>query len=434
MKLSRKGLENFSFQKKTITYTLILLLLVSTVLAAYPVTEQLPLTMGIRVSLLNQDPDPVAPGDYVELRFQLTNNGQSRKDVTFEILPEYPFALDLAKPAVQDLGPIYGFADSKDIQTVYYRLRVNENAVEGTETIKIRYKEKGFDWIQQEFDIRIQSKDAALSLISVKTEPESLIQGKEGNLRIEIKNLADSLMKEVTLKLILDDVTTAPFAPIDSSTINRITRIPGKSSKETVFKIAPLPDADSGLYKIPILLSYYDEIETPYNKSDYISVRVGEEPNLRITLDETQIYSSGQTGDIDVRFSNIDATDIKFLNVELLETNYLEVAAPREVYLGNVDSDDYETATFKVYLKKVKGDTVALPLKLTYKDSNNNNYEITKNLELRLYSSSKAKMFGLATKGGSGGIIVVIIIVLLGLFLYRRYKKKKKFSFKFKSK
>ena len=48
----------------------------------------------IQVTLLNQDPDPVQPGDVVEVRFQVQNKlSETTDDVYIEILPEFPFSM-----------------------------------------------------------------------------------------------------------------------------------------------------------------------------------------------------------------------------------------------------------------------------------------------------------------------------------------------------
>jgi len=67
-----------------------------------------------------------------------------------------------------------------------------------------------------------------------------------------------------------------------------------------------------------------------------------------------------------------------------------------------------------------------LPVKLEYKDANNNDFDEIINLKLNLFSASEAKKFGLVNGNGFMGIFIVIIIVAAGLFFYRRYRKKKK--------
>ncbi|MCH8014624.1 MAG: hypothetical protein IH823_07605, partial [Candidatus Dadabacteria bacterium] len=97
-----------------------------------------------------------------------------------------------------------------------------------------------------------------------------------------------------------------------------------------------------------------------------------------------------------------------------------------EVYLGNIDSDDFETADFDLFVKKTNERQITLPLILEYKDANNNDFKDSINLNLNLYSTSEAKKFGLKKRNKFVGILIITIIVGVGLFYHRKYLKKKK--------
>ena len=61
----------------------------------------------MRVTMINQIPDPAEPGKYVDLRFKFENNGsKAAENVEAEILPQYPFSLDPGTSAVKSLGSI----------------------------------------------------------------------------------------------------------------------------------------------------------------------------------------------------------------------------------------------------------------------------------------------------------------------------------------
>ena len=51
---------------------------------------------SIGVSLMNQDPDPVGPGEYVDLRFRISNTkiDTLAKNFQVELDPAFPFSLD----------------------------------------------------------------------------------------------------------------------------------------------------------------------------------------------------------------------------------------------------------------------------------------------------------------------------------------------------
>src|SRR3989338_623131 len=61
----------------------------------------------MKVTMLNQMPDPAEPGKYVDVRFKFENNGSKvAKNVEAEILPQYPFTLDPGTSAIKSLGSI----------------------------------------------------------------------------------------------------------------------------------------------------------------------------------------------------------------------------------------------------------------------------------------------------------------------------------------
>ena len=49
----------------------------------------------LNISLLNQQPDPVSPGNYVDLRFRVENTGAKTADqYTYKLDAKYPFYFD----------------------------------------------------------------------------------------------------------------------------------------------------------------------------------------------------------------------------------------------------------------------------------------------------------------------------------------------------
>ena len=105
--------------------------------------------------------------------------------------------------------------------------------------------------------------------------------------------------------------------------------------------------------------------------------------------------------------------------------NY-RILSNEEVYIGNIDSDDYETADFELFIGGSKEKKVSLPVVLEYKDANNNDFKERIELTLDLYSASEAKKFGLKKGNGFVGNLVIVVIVVAGLFIYRKWRKHKK--------
>jgi len=376
----------------------------------------------IDVTLVNHDPDPAEAGRYVTVRFKIENTGaETVQDIVVEILPKYPFSLDPGESAVKQIGSVRSRQLGDTGVIVDYRLKVDENALEGDNEIELRYNAKNGGWIKLEpFDIEINPHDILISIVSVEA-PKMIKPGEVSKVDINLKNLALSFIKDIKVKL---DLRSVPFATI-GSTNRKIIKQMGADSEATVsFNLMAEPDAESQLYKVPIEIEFLDRLGVVYTKNETVGLIVGAVPDLSVIIDDSQIYSSGGTGEVTIKITNKGVTDVKFLNIILGDGEY-QILSTKEVYVGNIDSDDYETADFEISLGKVKGDVI-LPLLVEYKDANNNEYSKDISLPLKLYSSSEAKAAGLKKGSNAVGIIIVLVIVGAGFFIYRRWRKKKK--------
>lgn len=384
----------------------------------------------LRISITMQDPDPVEPGKEVEASFKIENNGTTANNVILEILPEYPFSLVTGENAAKSVGTISTSQSGKQSVIVRYKLKVAQDAVDGNHEINVRYKSEGFDsWITLEnLKIKVQSHDAIISVDKFITEPSVVAPGSKTKLTILLKNYATSLLKDIKIVLDLgksgDEAT--PFSPLGSTNEKVIAYIEPQSAKSMEFELIVDPDAVSKTYKIPMSIKYSDVLNKNYSKSNIITLIVGDAPDVSVGIDSTTIYRAGSAGELTVKIVNKGLPDMKFVNVMLQKSDNYRIISPAEVYIGNIDSDDYETADFKLFVEKTSEKKIVLPLTVEYKDANNKDYKNTINLELPLYSSSEAKKLGLVKKNGKLIWILLIVLLVAGFFGYRFWKKRRK--------
>ncbi len=384
----------------------------------------------LRVTISIQDPDPVEPGKEVEVSFKIENNGTTADNVIFEVLPEYPFSLIPGESPTKSIGTIGTSQNGKQSVIVRYKLRAAQDAVDGNHEIKVRYKIEGFDsWVMlEDLNIKVQSHDAIIAVDKFVSEPNIVAPGSRAKLVITLKNYATSLLKDIKVVLDLgksgDEAT--PFSPLGSTNEKVISYIEPQSTKQIEFELLVDPDAASKSYKIPISIRYSDAISKNYSKSNIITVIVGDEPDVSVGIDSTTIYSAGTAGEITVKIVNKGLPDMKFVNVKLANSEKYRIISPAEIYIGNIDSDDYETADFKLYVEKTSEKKLLLPLTVEYKDANNKDYKNTVNLELPLYSSSEAKQLGLVKGNGKLTWVLLIVLAVAGFFGYRMWKKRKR--------
>ncbi|MBI2101400.1 hypothetical protein HYT53_02215, partial [Candidatus Woesearchaeota archaeon] len=158
---------------------------------------------SIVVSLASQEPDPVEPGNIAEVSFKLDNQGALAKEVVFEIFPEYPFSMLPGESASKNVGTLGTAQDTATSVFVKYKVKVDQHAVDGSHEIRARYKSSGFNtWVTvKDLKVKVQSKDAILSVEKFSTIPEFMPPGSKARLMIELKNYATSLLKDVKVSL-----------------------------------------------------------------------------------------------------------------------------------------------------------------------------------------------------------------------------------------
>lgn len=178
--------------------------------------------------LINQDPYPAVPGDYVKLVFQVTGiQDPTCGNITFQLAPQYPISFD---PGVSSYFTILGGSYATNYNnylTIPYNVRVDPNAVDGNSTIEFDYRANGIsnNMVANFFNLSIQNvksdfqvfvknydystKDITLEILNIgKNDVQSLtitIPPNQNNLTLEGPNT------NIVGSLSSNDFTTADF-------------------------------------------------------------------------------------------------------------------------------------------------------------------------------------------------------------------------------
>jgi hypothetical protein len=391
----------------------------------------------IRVTLINQEPDPVAPGNTVDVRFRIENEGSdSAADVQIKLVPTYPFSFYGNESGTKSIGSISGYQTGEDGIKEKWKLFVDSNAATGDNTIEFWYKTRDGVWTKAgDYTLSVKSREAVLAINTINTDPANIVPGTMTKISFVLENLADNNLREIKLNLgILTQVSTAtavtyrelPFTPIGSGnekTLKILT--PGKSA-EVSFDIFTDADAESKVYKVPYTLTYSDESGTNFTSEGIVGLLVESDPDLSVNIDKTEIYQAGAKGIVEIKIVNKGFSGIKFLDVTLNDGNDFEILSNHEVYIGKLDSDDYETAEYTLIVSSSAKDQITLPLHVEYRDANGQLYTKDLPMELKLYSGAELKQ---RTNGKSSpltGIIIVVLLVVIGVIIYRKVRKGKK--------
>lgn len=379
-------------------------------------------TSSIYVSVAKYEPFPAEAGQYLDIWFKLENTGaDAANGAVMELLPAFPFSLETGD-AIKSLGAV----PSGSAELIKYRVKVDEKATSGDNILQVRYKPGTLsEWVTKDADISIQVHDAVLSIDGISSA--EMTPGNARTVTISLENMADTYLKDISAVFEFSSATL-PFATLGSINEKRIVSMPAKGKANVSFDIITSPDAASGVYKVPITLSYSDTTNKKYTREYTIGFVVNSRPDFQIGLQKYDAMTEGSTGTVTVSISNTGPGTIKFMSMDLLPSVGYEIFGEKSIYLGNLNSDDYQTGSFKIYVKPgVLGESKTLPLKISlkYRDGLNNVYSKDVSLDLRVYTQSEIKSYGLAPASGSSTTIYVIIAAVIIYYLYRKYYKKK---------
>lgn len=385
---------------------------------------------GEDFQLLSQDPDPALPGSFVEVRIRVENIGREEmNDVLFQLQPDYPFSVVPGDNGERKLGTVNANQIGEDAFVLYYRLMIDQSAVSGEYELRMRYTmDGGKTWrVLDPKTIRIENEAPLLSVSKVETE--SVQPGGTAAMKMTLVNMADFPLRNLKVALQLVTTTAAgivelPFSPIGSTNEQAVKLMKTSEVKTVSFDLAVDADAQVKAYKIPVQISYIDEQGDSHVEAHVVSMIVAAEPDLMISKAEESYAIQGQDGTLSVAFTNRGLGQIKFLSFEVIDEGPYDLLTPAEIYVGNIDSDDYETADINFRCSDCSGDQT-FRLKITYADENNKEYEKEMTFTTMVYSSDEAKEKGLIPQNNSVGIIIVVVIVVVGVILYRVFRKKK---------
>jgi hypothetical protein len=110
-------------------------------------------------TLINQDPYPAVPGDYVKLVFQVSGvENPECRSITFRLVPQYPISFDPGvSPDVTIKGGTYT-TDYLSLLIIPYKVRLDDNALDGNTTLELIHTTSNFSdvSISNEFNITVR--------------------------------------------------------------------------------------------------------------------------------------------------------------------------------------------------------------------------------------------------------------------------------------
>ncbi len=393
----------------------------------------------LKIDLLKYDPSPMQPGSPSDIWFEITNLGAIDID-NFELTLVDGIPSLLKGDDAKKLN--FGTLKAGNKITFRFTITPNADMPDGDYTVSLQYYSRRLTSITSTpITLKVKRTNRIVGVSESKVtqtassiDDQILAPGEPAQFTVSISNPADYTMRDITVKLDLSS-DSIPIAPLGTTAEKKINAIAARQSSDIVFDLVALPGAASNIYKVPLKIAYYDEVGNNYTRNDLIGLIVSGKPELHIEVKDNKLYSRWGVGDITLNFVNKGLTKIRFLTVRLDQQknnqmmlgkripteNAYSLLSEKEVYLGDVDPDDDQSADFKLKVRTLSK-KLEMPVTVTFRDANNREYTQQFTVQAGIYSK---KELGLESDGTWWKIFMTIIV--LALFIgYLRWKKANK--------
>ena len=258
---------------------------------------------------------------------------------------------------------------------------------------------------------------SAMTINSVSVD--NISPGTEGVIRIEVEITLNELAKDINLNLNFQGL---PFIPVGSSS-GGVDELKEDDEENFAFRIRASNDVAPGDYQIPYVLTFRIN-SGPQTREGSIGISVNAQPELSYSADiENPIV--GRQSKINLKIVNKGLADARFVSVNLNPSGFT-LLSEKEVYIGTVDSDDFETATFEVIFTSEKPKLTAT---VEYTDFDNSKKLDEVNLPTKVYTQEKAIELGIIQRNNWPiyiGIVVVLMVIWLVWRTIRKGQRMKK--------
>ncbi len=367
----------------------------------------------VTASILRYEPTPAEQGNTVDVWVQLSNAGTKAEMVAIKFQPEYPFSL---APGVQGDVEV-GTLAAIENKVVKFTLFIDSNAPNGDRNVKFLYKHGTIDqWAMLEAPITIQTQNAGLMIDSYDVEPSPVIPGQIFNVTLKFRNAGKIAVKNLDVSF---DLPEGTFSTIGTGAKKRVDFIPSEETEIVSFQMASDTSTAVKVYNVPVTLSYQDERNKQYTDTAKISLVVNAKPEISLSVDSTKFTTKTSPGTVSLKIVNKGVVNMKYVSVKLVETpDYEVLSSTNEAYVGNLDSDDFETVDFTI---KPLVTEPRLKVQMEFKDPYNMDYAESYDLPLRIITAAD-----LGNGGTPWGMIIIGLAVVGGIVYWRVRRKKKR--------
>ena len=367
---------------------------------------------NVEVQKMTTEPNPLKVGQYADVRFKVVNTGtEEAENVTVEFAENYPFSVD------PDNTKEWTIASLEEGDTYQFRLqtRVDPNALQGTEELEFISRLDGNSRTHV-MPVDVKADDDGLTIRSVEF-PETVVSGTTRTMNFTLENTANAYFRNIELSL-----NPGAQTPIVTSGTSgkRIGEMAPDQTRTVSFDLNIGQTAENGVYSIPLGLSYENEAGASLQKQESTGIVVGGKPNIELGVNNEEGIPAGKTGTVTLRLVNRGEGTAKFVKINAEEAEGYQILSGNNVYLGDMNPDDYQTAEIEVYANET-ADSAQIPVEITYQENGKEKTE-TQQAQFNILTSEEQSLYG--QSGGNSILpIAAVVIILIGGIIYWRRRK-----------
>ncbi|KKG16897.1 hypothetical protein EO98_03005 [Methanosarcina sp. 2.H.T.1A.6] len=419
-----------------------MVLLISTTAFSSPAFALSTQEKGVTVDLLNQDPDPVKPGDILEVRISIQNMGYEANDnCIVKIEPKYPFKALPGEELSKDIGTLGKRSTDDREKVVKFKVGVENDINKGKYPLKVLfYSNEGKDKVSLTKDLMIavdSESNAEIESISL----ERLVPGEKTNLTFGIKNVGNSPLKNAMFSW---DCANDVILPVGSSNVKHINLIDVGETANVTFEVLTNVNTVPGLYKLDMTLTY-DDVEALKTITEAGTLDNEKRKQIK---SKAGVYIGGTT-DFDISYMERSLTGAYTFSVSNIgnnAANSVKVSIPQQanwtitnggsnsVVLGNLQKGDYTVADFNL---KPATYGKELPLKFEISYTSSDGQRQNEKQELSLYTTQSPTNGNSGSNENSGSeesstasfsykLVLIVVLGIAGVLVYRKVSNKRK--------
>ena len=305
--------------------------------AASTTSTSSPDTAAVRVTMLNQDPDPAVAGDTVDLRFSIENLGtEAISGLQFEVVQNYPFTV-VAEPENSNSISLSAHQTEANSVNLKYTVKIDKDAEQGQQQVQVRFKYGNQPWANADFNINVKNREFAQIIYIDKAQ---LNPGKETDMTFTITNVGNAPLQNMVFSW---SEPHGVVLPVYSGSSKYIKYLDAGQSVDLTYKVIADVNAAAGLYQLNLVLkSDSTTNSTPSTLTTNAGVFVGGETDFDVAFSES---SAGQTS---LSVSNTGNNPAQSVSVTIPAQQNYRVTGTNSAIIGNLAKGDYTLVSFQI--------------------------------------------------------------------------------------